>query len=290
MTNYTVQYNDGGVVLNDDAVLPFVDIQQISGVDSGDTRTNEQQREGENGGFVDAEFINQRTIVIDATVYTDDNSLNSFLSQLKQNYRQDNVVKPLYMLFPGINNDEALVLYCKSLGLKYDLTSTVSANYIPIQIQLKAEDPLFYSKTVHSYSVVFDTTAPVNGRGYPKSYNYGYGATNAVAPGTMTVNNNGNYDTAGKIRISHVLSPEIHHDESGRSIKLNANVTGSDYVEMDLNNRTVKLNGQYNYAKYLDSASRWFKLQPGSNTLRLTGLSAEVTQPVLTVIYQDAYE
>src|SRR5881392_2280689 len=89
MDTYTFQYRDNGVILNSDPVDPtdpFVDIIKVTGLDSAEYRSTERDREGQDGGFADAEFEKMRTIVLEGTVYCPTDVIESYLDSLKGNY------------------------------------------------------------------------------------------------------------------------------------------------------------------------------------------------------------
>ena len=126
MDDLTFQFGEDGVLLNTDPIIPFedlssafVDITNIQGLSSAPFRTTERSREGQDGGFIDAELEEMRTIIIDGTVYAPTYALEPYLESLKANYAPSKTTKPFYFQAPGINGR---VVFCKSYGVKYDWT------------------------------------------------------------------------------------------------------------------------------------------------------------------------
>lgn len=284
--NYTFQYGDAGQFINSDTELPFVDLTKITGFDSGEFRTSNRVREGVDGGFLDAEYENMRTIVLEGNAYADPGNIIPYLFQLKADYSPTKKAKPLYFELPGLG---PMVLYCKSLGIKFDIEQAVATGVTPVQIQLQAEDPTIYARDLKIVTAVFDTTAPTLGRGYNRSYSYGYGASGQVAPGTLIIRNSGFKEAKALIRISNTDSPQIISDNEGKVISLKSYISGTDYMELDLRNRTVMLNGTTNRGNQMVTPTSWFMIQPGDNYLRLLGKPAGLGKPTMTVILQDAY-
>ena len=282
---YTYQYKDDGIILNTDAVLPFVDVTRIDGMDSGEFRASERVREGLDGGFLDADFENMRTIVLDVNVYAEPASINRFLFDLKKNYEPTKVPHTFNFTVPGMGD---FVYLCKSLGFKYSISNTIGNGFVTGQIQLKAEDPTMYSRLVHTEVASFGTTAPTNGRGYDKAFNYGYNSVDAVSPGTLVCYNNGTKDAPAIIRLTNVTNPSIIYDNTNKVIRLSSSVVSPDYIELELRNRSVRLNSIVGRGSDIIGGSEWFMLEPGANYLRLTG-EIPAGSPTMTVIYRDAY-
>ena len=284
--SYVFQYGDDGLAINADTNLPFIDLTKITGLDSGEFRTSSRVREGMDGGFLDAEFENMRTIILEGNAYAEPSTAMAYLFSLKANYAPTRKAKPLYFDLPGIGR---MVIYCKSLGVKFDLEQMIANGVTPVQIQLQAEDPTFYSQTVKTVTVVFDTAAPTLGRSYSRKYNYGYGASGQVAPGTLVVNNEGLKAAKAILRLRNISSPIVYSDTEDKSIRLRSSVSGNDFIELDLRNRTVTLNGTANRGNELQNPSTWFMVQPGINYFRMTGTIIGSNKPSMTVIFQDAY-
>ena len=287
MIDYTLKYRDDGILLNADANLPFIDVTSIQGLDMPEFRSAERVREGIDGGFVDAQYMNARTIVISGNVYANPTDVGMFLSQLKANFAPSKTAQPLYFSLPGLGD---LILFCKSLGVKYDLDALISSGTSAIQIQLKAEDPNMYSEITISKTVSLgDATAKV-GRGYNKSYARGYGSTDATAPGIMQLEVGGTKNTTGVIRLELVSQPVVYNDSVNKRLALATTIVPGNYLDLDLRNRSVMFNGSMNKGYDILPGSQWFDLSPGVNYLRITGAVVQGgTRPKMTVTYRNAY-
>jgi hypothetical protein len=329
MDNYTFQYQDTGIILNTDPPTPwgglgstFVDVTNVQGLSNAPYRVTERDREGQDGGYVDAEHELMRVIVLEATVYAPQDLLESFLENLKSNFAPGKKARPFYFKAPGVS---ARVVFCKSYGIKYDWSTARRVGTMPIQIQLVAEDP-----TIYDASTVSGITAlplQTTGRAYNKSYNYGYSVGIVEAPddgsiitgdllvdamvdsfadtstspvgvpghqanGTITIINSGNKDTGATIRIyGPIVNPAVVHDLSGRALSFQLTVASDEYLEIDLRRRSVLLNGGTSRRYALVSGSRWFLLAPGTNSLRLLGTDpiAGTPDPSMTVEARAAY-
>lgn len=282
---FTFQFKDDGVILNTDSITPFVDIHRVSGLDSSPLRTTERQREGMDGGFIDAEFEQMRTIVIEGILYATVAGVESFLDSLKANYAPSTLPQPFYFLAEG---SQERVIFCKSLGIRYDWETMRRTGRSSIQIQLKAEDPAIYGQSVLVSTSLGGSSL---GRGYNKAYNYGYGGPGQTA-GNLTISNTGNRNTFGILTITGpIQNPVLVHDGQNRSLDLDITLGANDYLDIDLRNKTVKLNGTANRRNKLKSTSRWFSFKPGDNVVRFLGTQhiAGPPNPSLQISTRSAY-
>lgn len=268
MTDYVFRYGTDGVELNSDVTVdaPFVDIEKVTGLSSAPFRVTERTREGMDGGFIDAEFEEPRTIVLDGTVYVNDfDLLEEYLDQLKENYAPAPSSRPLFFSAPGVGQR---LLFCKSFGVRYDWDQARRIGSSPIQIQLGAEDP-----TIYGVSLISEQTGlgeAETGRSYDKSYSYGYGPP--AFGGRVLINNVGNRPTGATITITGpITNPIITHDVTNRRLEFDIVLSPTQSLVINLRNRTVLLNGTANRRSALLTSSRWFMLAKGNNALRFRG-------------------
>lgn len=283
-TDYTYQFGDTGVVLNQftSAVVPFIDITSVTGLDNSEFRTSERVREGSDGGFIDAQYENTRAITLGGTIYCPADQVETFADSLKGNFAPAFASSPFYFKHPTV---EQRVVFSKSLGCRYNVDNLRRFGQTAVQFMLKAEDPTIYGSQLTP--LVGSLAAASSGRGYPRSYNYGYGIVVGSA-GAINAINSGNKPAPAIIRLQNVINPVIVNDTIGKKITFIATINSPDYYDVDLKNRTVTLNGTANRRSTVQGTSQWFLLQPGSNLLRLLG-SAGVGTPSMTVTYRPAW-
>ena len=281
--DYTYQFTDDGVILNSDvySMAPFVDITKVSGLDTSEYRTSERVREGSDGGFIDSQFENMRAITLEGTIYCPTDQAEIFSDTLKGNFAPSFGSQPFYFKHPSVAQR---VIFAKSLGCRYDVNNLRRVGKTDVQFQLKAEDPSIYGNEI---SVVVGQASPPSGRGYNKSYNYGYGTTSGTA-GVIDAYNEGNKPTPAIIRLQNIINPEIVNDTVGKRLKFTATIDNLDYYNIDLRNRTVILNGTANRRGTVIGTSQWFLLQPGSNRLRLLGSPGSMV-PTMYITYRPAW-
>lgn len=285
LATYQFQFGDDGTLLNNDWTNSgtFFDIQTVSGLDSASFRINEKDWEGLDGGYLDVGFEQMRTIVIEGIVYsTDSLSLESYLDDLKRDYGPTNTTTPLYF---GYGGSEPRVIFCKSLGVKYSWDSVRRLNSTPVQIVLKAEDPAIYSSTLNTLILAAQSLA-TTGRSYNKSFNYGYGGAGNTS--TTTLTNGGNKNVGAQIVINgSCTNPRILNDTQGLYLALDINLAPGDYVTLDLQYRTITLNGSAGRRNSLTTGSQWWLFPPGDTQLRLQ--ADTFTSATATITYRDAW-
>jgi hypothetical protein len=280
-SDLTFQLGDTGVTLNTDSVFPFVDITQVSGLDSAPFRTSQRDHEGTDGAFIDAEFETGRDLILTGTVYADPNTMESYLDQLVYNYQPSKVRIPFYFKAPGVGER---VLFVKPLGCQYNWDALRRTGQANIQFSMFAEDPRKYSSTLQTGSMIQGSTV-TTGRSYNKGYNFGYNTT-ILVPDSTTVTNNGNREAPAIITITGpVVNPQIISDTAGKTLAFNITLSATDVLVIDLVNHTVVLNGTANRRSTL-LAPNWFLLQPGVNILRFRAGAL----PTLGVVFTDGFE
>jgi hypothetical protein len=280
----TCQYDDTGVMMGLDPATPtsfFIDLSKLDGLDNAPYRVTSRAREGSDGGFMDAEFEDMRVISIEGTAYNcDHNSLDT----LKGNFGPSRAVKPFYVYLDGVGQR---VIFCKSLGFRYAIDSSMRLATYQFQAQLQAEDPTIWSDP--AISANSGLVGTYGGFGFNLGFNFGFGTTTGTA-GYAAAYNSGNKPADATIRIDGpVVNPAVVRDQDGSALAFNLTVAAGDYLLISLRNRTVLLNGSANRRSSLLGTSKWFLLQPGQNNILFLGTAGVGGTPNMSVTYRSAY-
>lgn len=277
----TFMLSDTGVVLNTDVSLPFVDIQQVVGLDNAPYRETERDHEGTDGGFLDAEFEKGRPIVLTGKIYANSSTMETYLDSLKANFAPSRTLVPFYFKAPGI--DERMVLV-KPQGCKYDWSELRRIGSTDVQFKMFAEDPRLYSAEETETVIAYGGDAGT-GFGFNLGFNFGFGP--AILPNGANITNVGNRSTPVVYEITGpVTSPTIINDTLSKTLAFNITLEATDTLTIDLGNKTVVLNGSLNRRGVL-SEPNWYLLEPGTNFIRYGGGAG--TGSFLTVRYRSAW-
>lgn len=288
---YAFQYGDDGFMLNSDSIgLPFVDITSVSGLDNAPIRSTTQDREGLDGGYVDAEFETIRTVVLGGNLYAEPATMETILNRLKGEYGPSKVGKPFYFRTPDMGT---VMLGAKPGGLKYDWDTKRRTGVAEVQFTVLAEDPTIYG-TDEQEIVKGLAPSTFSGRGYDRSFDYGYGGqSNSSA---VLITNRGNKPSKAILTIhgdissgfSIVNDNDLDNTGTPRKLEFDITLTASDYLTVDLRKKTVVLNGTTSRRAVMTADSRWWLFQPGPNNIRFLGASTSGAA-TLTIQTQSAW-
>jgi phage-related protein len=101
----------------------------------------------------------------------------------------------------------------------------------------------------------------------------------ATGIGSSAIEVAGNVSSPWVARIfGPITGPTLVHEQSGQSVAFKDTlvIAGGDYLTVDSYNRTAYLNGvssRYSFMDFTATRPDWFTLEPGTNTIRLTGSS-----------------
>jgi hypothetical protein len=280
----TFKLGDSGVILNADVGSYFVDIENVKGLDSAPFRTTERDHEGDDGGFMDAEFEKARDIVLDGTIYAPGSTMESYLDSLKENWAPSKTQVPFYFKAPGVNER---LLFVKPLGMRYDWSSLRRTGQATVQFGAFAEDPRIYDSTLQTATLPLGATV-FTGFGFNLGFSFGFGGVSSLNDAVEVVVG-GNRPTPPVIRINGPIdNPRLISDTAGKEMLFSGlSLLAGEYVDVDMKNKTVKLNGTTNRRNTLVSPT-WFFLEKGSNTLRLRASSSNPAATA-TVYYRSAW-
>lgn len=149
------------------------------------------------------------------------------------------------------------------------------------QASWRAPSGLLQSDVLHVLSA--NPAEGEEGRSYDLTFDRSYPAS--LGLGTVEAVNAGNADADPVVRIfGPCTGPRVANDTTGLRLEFTAegglSVADGDYVEVDLAQRTARLNGdpaqsRLRYLEYADPArSSWWTLTPGDNLVRFYPLTS----------------
>jgi phage-related protein len=166
--------------------------------------------------------------------------------------------------------------------------STIDPDYtygkIKAQFEFFCPDFRYYDNTIQT--VTLGATSPL-GRSYNRTYNMTFGGGSQT--NTAAVTNNGNTTTYPIITIyGPVTNPVVGSTTSGQNLSFNYTMIQSDVISIDLQNKTILLNG--NPARnLLLGSSQWFAAPVGTSNYYFSGGNVIIGQTSATVQWNNAY-
>lgn len=173
--------------------------------------------------------------------------------------------------------------------LDSDVTPRITAGddrRLVFQAQFFAEDPRAYSQSLTTVSSTALSTA-AGGLVFPMVFPIRFTPSGG---GTLAATNNGNRKTPPVFRIYGMcVNPVIVNITSGQRITISGTVANGDYLELNVADRTCKLNGSTLANNRVDSANTtWFELSRGTTNLQLTSGTFDGTAR-LDTLFRHAY-
>lgn len=144
---------------------------------------------------------------------------------------------------------------------------------IEFDVQFRAPDPRKYSVMLNTVEAFLMGTGTGTGRTYGLVYNRTY--SGAQSHNTALVDNRGDYNTYGTIRLhGPVDNPGAHHLDSDRYISFPGVRLGvGQYLDINLGEKTIISESGISLRDRMDDGSRWFKFEEGPNKVTLLGTS-----------------
>lgn len=162
-----------------------------------------------------------------------------------------------------------------------------NAALINYQAQFYAEDPRAYSQTLTTVTGSTLSTAS-GGLTFKRTFPWLFTPS---AGGSAACTNAGNRSTPAVIRIyGYCVNPQVLNVTTGERIVIDGTVSAGDYLELDTQEHTVKVNGSTSRLQLLDSPNTtWFDLaRNATTTLRLVATTFD-TVARIDVLFRAAY-
>jgi len=281
LSNYQFQF--GSYVFGGAGSVTQID--EVDGLESlPDLRTQDDNRGYNDGMFSGRDFLGGRNITITMKTFAGggNNAQQNFRLLQAALVPQQNGTT--VMNFQLATSDSLKRINARVRGRQTLIDPDYTFGYIRSQYTFFCPDPAYYDDTATTANLS-PTTAL--GRTYNRTYNLTYGGgslNNATA-----IVNNGDWTTYPVITISGpVVNPTIGNVTTGQYMTVNANITNTDSLVIDLYQKTITLNG-VSARNLLAGNSQWFGAPPGTTYFVFTGGSVVIGTTSATVVYRSAY-
>ena len=200
---------------------------------------------------------------------------------------RQNLIKAFDLARAGNTDLMFTTLDGKNLQVNVNLANAMDGGFQPgyitagrIRIELIAGDPNLYGQTLNQQ----DINPPIaGGVTLPTVIPFAL----ASSGGSATVANNGNGASFPIIRIyGPSTNGHVRNSTLGVQFNIATTIATGDYVEIDLLNQTVLLNGITNYIQYFTGS--WWWLEPGNNSIQFNSDGNEPAS-FARLFWRDAY-
>lgn len=268
-----------------DPVCPYFLHNDIDGLEFPTMRVSSFNRAGNDGIMISDVLLGERRFSLPGTAIgiTD---LTSFMNVRKQFIGLQSPIKDSngklikrVIRFTMEDGNEYRIL-AQIVKVKFPQTYLLSSEFY---IDCLADSLLIERNTLNTVS---GGTPSANGFIVPVIVPI---VTTGGTNGDITATNNGTYPVNPIITLSGVLTnPRIYNKTTNLLMQFNISLGISDSLVVDMENKTIILNGQTNKMNTKTTDSRFFNLQVGDNIINLTsGVSNE--SGTMSVEFRDGY-
>jgi phage-related protein len=173
----------------------------------------------------------------------------------------------------------------------YETLNTGDGLFKTFIIPLIAPDPFIHGETVYAQNSDFYDPGGGGGLSFPFSFPFSFAV--GTGSGAQIFTNYGDNDTWPTIRIwGPIVNPTVRNHTLGLKVDLTDGlvVAAGDYVDVDMFLQEVTSSDGLSLSRYVNwTASDFFPLAPGPNTLGVVGSATNTTQTRLTVTWRDGY-
>jgi hypothetical protein len=270
MSNWPNVCTLGGVLLDVDDGTSFRVVGDIPGWDDApDIRNGMQTKAQQNGawdgtGFDDARVVALVGLVDEATPQAAYAVLRALSALRPQS------VHELVVVNAAIGSLSATVRI--TVGVKPAWIGDTAFEYT---LTVTAPDPLKYGPPTFA-TATLSTATPGAGKVYPVAYPVDYGIAPGVTPGAVLVANAGTAAYWPRLRIlGPVTNPVVTLVESGAWVRYAGSLLAGQWLNLDMANRRVLLQGQVSVRQSVSSAGDWLAVSPGGGSVTWSADTAD---------------
>jgi len=135
---------------------------------------------------------------------------------------------------------------------------------------LTATDPLFYGAPTYA-TATLSTSTPGAGRIWPRAWPTDWGIAPGVTPGAVAVPNAGTAAYWPRLRIDGPSpNPTVSMMETGAWVRYGGTLLAGQWLDFDMANRRVLLQGQVSVRQLVSSSGDWLAVPDGGGSVAWT--------------------
>ena len=264
MSDFEAQFGD--LVMGNDSY----DITSFDGLTMPDVRTSDVDRPQSDGQYAGIDYLKGRTFTISVDLwYQTRAEFGERLREIQTEFAPGHA-GTFTTQMPGLGQISTECRVRRRHGPLIDLEAALGRARMTVEFH--ATDPRWYS--VGSLSGTASLRSVTGGLEFPVSFPFMFGETETSGSLVSAVNG-GTYESFPTVRIrGPVVSPSITNVTADMTLLFTGLTIGADDVlVVDLENRTVLLNGTSSRYSFLDDSAGWWALAPGVNEIRFGGTS-----------------
>lgn len=250
--------------------------------DLPEIRTADDPRAGDHGLYRGNDLAAGRIVTVELDIVaTASTSLNAAVAALETATVLQSTESPFAFQFPGKVRQQVGVRP-RRRRLPRDLA--LQMGFGRAKLQLDASDPRIYAQRQSTAATGLPSAA--GGLTFPVTFPATFGAVSSA--NTILATNDGNFGTRPVLVITGpVDTPTVLHTTSGRFLKFALTLADGDTLTVDLDAKSVLLNGTASRRSALTADSSWWELAAGSNTVQYN--AAATTASTLTMTWRSAW-
>jgi len=252
----------GGILLDVDSGESFRSVTDLAGWDdTPGVRSAILVKAQQDGGWDAAGFTDARVVTITGAVAEASAQAAYTIAHQLAALRPQQVVE-VVVVNAAIGTLSALARI--TVGVKPSWIGTTAFEYT---LTVTAPDPLKYGPPTFA-TATLSTATPGAGKVYPLAYPVDYGIAPGVTPGAVSVANDGTAPYWPRLRIlGPVTNPVVTLVESGAWVRYNGALLAGQWLDLDMVNRRVLLQGQVSVRQSVSSAGDWLCVPPGGGSV-----------------------
>lgn len=231
------------------------------------------------------DFLADRTIRMVLEVYgADSTELATNVQALLTALRPGQDEAALVMQVPGVANGAKVLVWARPRRRSAPVDREWFYNLPVVSVEWVATDPRLYAASESSQQIALPSTS--GGLTFSVTPPLTFGAVSTG--GEQTLNNAGTFQTSPSFKIvGPVTDPKLLNVTTGKTWHYVGSVSAGDYLLVDMDARTVLLNGTASRYSNLAAASVFWDLEPGDNIVQYR--AASYTASIATASWRSAW-
>lgn len=281
MTTY-YSFDFGGFQFGAETPHSVIGVDGLEGLP--ELRVQDDNRGFNDGMFSGRDFLSGRTLTFTINTFAGNGNSafqNYNLLQAALKPQQSGTTALVFQMSP---DDQQQVLYGRVRSRQTAVDPEYTYGLIKSQVTIFCPDPRYYDNTTQTATM---SPQAITGRTYDRTYNLTYGGGSNTS--TANIVNSGWATATPTITITGPgQALTVGSTTENKFITINYTMASTDTVVLDLNNKTVTLNGSP-ARNLLSNLSDWFDAPPGLSEFYFSGTSTVVGQTSATVSWANAY-